>query len=286
MKKLSVGGRRLSVAAGWSCHPAAGTGLSTLSQTTDNGKQTTANRLPPTTILTLLLALVWALVNVGAYAQSTGQLRFRLEPPQGVSYVLDGKYRMTDREVTLLEGAHRFTFWAPERRMLDTTFFVIAGRLQEFTVQLRYAPEYIAYRDDVVRYERRQKWGRTGPLVVAAGTGAFAAVSYLRYRASYNDLQDLREEYRTSSDPESIRKLKAERIPEARDDFAKARTQAIISGGVFAVSLGAAAYLRHRIARSERPVFEDKERIRFEGLVHAPSPRGGTWAAGISVPLR
>lgn len=235
-----------------------------------------------------LLLFVSALVNMDttAYAQSSGQLRFRFEPPQGVSYVLDGKYRMTDREVTLMEGAHRFTFWAPERRMLDTTFFVIAGRLQEFTVQLRYAPEYIAHRDELVRYERMQKWGRTAPLVVVAGTGAFAAISYLRYRARYDDLQDLREEYRTSSDPEGIRKLKAELIPEAKDDFARARTQAMVSGGVFAASLGAAAYLRHRIARSERPVFEDKERIRFEGLVHTPSPRGGTWTAGLSIPLR
>jgi hypothetical protein len=170
--------------------------------------------------------------------------------------------------------------------MLDTTFFVIGGRTQEVTVQLRYTPEYAEYRAAVVRHERGQRWGRYLPPVVSAGATAWAVTSYLNYRNKYRDLDGLRDEYSTSADPAGIRTLKEERIPEAKDDFARARTQAIVSGGVMALSLGATAYIRHRISRSTPPTYDDQERIRFEGLVYQPTPQGGFWAAGLTIPLR
>ncbi len=225
-------------------------------------------------------------IPTSLHAQSTGELRFRFEPPQGVQYVLDGKHRMTDRELTLLEGAHRFTFWAPERRMLDTTFFVLAGRTQEFTVQLRYAVEFVDHRNALLRYERNRKWARNLPPVVAAGAAGWAVVSFIRFGDRHSALQDLREQYRSSADPEGIRSLKESAIPEAKDDFARSRTQTYVSTGVLAIALGATAYFRQHFARSSPPEFKDEERIRFEGLVYHPLPDGGTWAAGLSILLR
>jgi hypothetical protein len=230
--------------------------------------------------------LVSMVTGPDALAQATGQLRLRVIPEQGMQYVLDGKHRMTDRELTLIEGAHRFTFWAPERRMLDTTFFVIGGRTQEVTVQLRYTPEYAEYRAALVRYERGKRWGRYLPPVVSAGATAWAVSSYFNYRNKYRDLDALREEYTTSADPAGIERLKQERIPEAKDDFGKARTQAVVSGSVMMLSLGATVYIRQRIARSTEPMYQDQERVRFEGLVYQPTPQGGFWTAGLTIPLR
>jgi len=235
-----------------------------------------------------MVMLIWAHGHMATFvsAQSTGTLRFRFSPENGVSYVLDGKYRMSDREVTLLEGPHRFVFWAPERRMMDTTLTVLAGRTIEVELALRYSVEYIDHRRAVERYARNLTWARMLPPAVALGTGIWAGASYLRYAKAHQDLKDLEESYRTSADPGGIRRLKAEDIPRAKDVFAKARTGAILSGGAFAASVAATAYLRRRTARSCPPVFDDRERLRFEGLAWVPSNNGGIWAAGLSIQLR
>jgi hypothetical protein len=52
------------------------------------------------------------------------------------------------------------------------------------------------------------------------------------------------------------------------------------------VSAAATVYIRRKLARSTAPVFEDKERIRFEGLAFEPARSGSVWSATFSIPLR
>ena len=227
-----------------------------------------------------------ALIAQIACAQVTGKVRITGIPEQGLRYVLDGKYEMTDREVTLTEGDHHFTFWAPEHRILDTTIFVMGNWTYDLKVVLQRPYEFVEYRSELERYHSRQKLGRTIPPIVTAGLGAWAVVSTLRYAKAHKDLDALGDEYSTLSDPAAIARLKEEEIPAAKDEFNKMRTQTYVSAGLFAVSLGAAAYIRHRIAHQQPPTYEDKERSRFEGLVWLPGPSGGTWAAAITIPIR
>ena len=222
-----------------------------------------------------------------AMAQSTGKLRIFCEP-QGTSlYIVDGKHRLNDREITLMEGPHTFTFWAPERRMLDTTLMVVAGTTREAHVQLRYSEEYIAYRAEADRYTRNARWKQYGPPLVALGAGAWAGVSISRAINARKDLDALEEEYNTSAYPAGITELKDERIPEANTELRQARTMAYISSGVFVAS-AAVSYLVHRrsVTRTA-PVFEDKEKLRFDGLVWAPGANGdGIWMAALTIPIR
>lgn len=243
----------------------------------------------------VLLVLVWALGGTGssACAQSSGQLRFRFEPAQGVSYVLDGKYRMAEVELTLLEGAHRFTFWAPERRMLDTTLTVLPNRLVEVPVTLRYTQAFVDHRRAVERHRRQTLWSRWAPPVVTAGAAAWAAVAWSRFVQADKELDDLGDSYRTLSDPRGIERLKTERIPAAKDDFARARTRAYTATGVFVLSAAATWYLNRTVARRPAPQYIDEERIRFEGLVCVPpTPRpwpaapAAPWSIGASFTLR
>ena len=60
-----------------------------------------------------------------------------------------------------------------------------------------------------------------------------------------------------------------------------------VSGGLTAASGAAWWYLRKARAERKPPVFEDKERARFEGLVWTPDANGqGLWLAGFTIPLR
>ncbi|MFN6114461.1 MAG: hypothetical protein ACK46C_01100 [Flavobacteriales bacterium] len=218
-------------------------------------------------------------------AQSTGRLRLIMEPAGQTDYVLDGQFRMRDREVSLMEGPHRFVFWAPERRMLDTVLTVVAGGTSDVRISLRYSEEYIQWRKQAEQYETQPRRGLYAPPVIAAGAAAWMVVSYMNYSQAHRELDDLEEAYAASTDPGEISSIKSEDIPAAKDDFAKARTQTIVASSLFVVSTGATWYLRRKLSSRTAPVFEDKERTRFEGLVWVPGGTGGTWMAGLSIPL-
>lgn len=238
-------------------------------------------------IASIVLSGCFAAVMVPCLAQTTGQLRLLMEPAGSTSYVLDGKHRMSQRDVSLLEGPHRFVFWAPERRMLDTTITVVGGSIRDIRISLRYSEEYIAYLSRLKKYDSMQRWGRVVPPIVAGAAGVWALVSYLDYTAAHQDLVDLEGGYRTSSDPAGITRLKDVEIPAAKDDFQKARTQTYVATGVFVVATGAAYYLRRKTSSAQAPVFEDTEKVRFEGLVWTPDLRGGGfWTAGLTIPIR
>jgi hypothetical protein len=228
---------------------------------------------------------VLLLTGTLSMAQSTGRLRLIMEPAGQTDYVLDGQFRMRDREVSQMEGPHRFVFWAPERRMLDTVLTVVAGGTSDVRISLRYSEEYIQWRKQAEQYETQRRWGLYAPPVIAAGAAAWMVVSYMNYSQAHRELDDLEEAYAASTDPGEISSIKSEDIPAAKDDFAKARTQTIVASSLFVVSTGATWYLRRKLSSRTAPVFEDKERTRFEGLVWVPGGTGGTWMAGLSIPL-
>ncbi|MDX9751879.1 MAG: hypothetical protein RBT71_12420 [Flavobacteriales bacterium] len=236
----------------------------------------------------LVAMLAWAHGAGTCSAQATGTLRLFITPDAGMRYVLDGKYRLSDRELTLAEGPHRFVFWAPERSMLDTVLHVRAGAHQEFHAHLFHSMEAIAHREAMHRHERGRRWGLALPPAITAGAAAWTVVSIVNWGRRHQELNDLRQAYRTTSVPDQLTSLKHDQVPAAKDAFNKARTMAYVSTGVLVLSAGATAWFRQRVARSRPPAFEDRERIRFEGLVfHADPLTGqGAWAAGLTVPIR
>ena len=73
------------------------------------------------------------------------------------------------------------------------------------------------------RYTRMNRWGRIAPPILAAGFGAWSVVSYFNYKEANDELVDLEESYGTMTDPFRISLLKDSDIPDAQDEFAKAR---------------------------------------------------------------
>jgi len=244
-------------------------------------------RLSVRTTVLLLLAGAGVLMGTSAFAQLTGKLRLNCEPIGNCRYVVDGKHRMNDREITLMEGAHRFNFWAPERSILDTQIYVVPGITTQVDVQLHYSPEYVTYRRKADNFRRNELWMRYAPPVLAAGVGAWAVTSIVRYADASKQIDDLADEYVASGDPGAISDLKDRRMLDANTELRSAHTQMLVSSGLFVASAGAVFYLRHRLAIRQAPVFEDKERVRFDGLVWLPGrSAGGTWAMGLTIPIR
>lgn len=221
-----------------------------------------------------------------ACAQATGTLRILCEPQGTCEYILDGKHRLRDRELTLFEGPHRLVFWAPERRMLDTTLMVAPNTTNEARIQLRYSEEFIAYNRRLRRHQRDDRWWRYGTPVLAVGAATWLGVSAWKAFDAQRDIDALEQAYGESDSPARIAEIKRVDIPDANQRLREARTLAWVSGGITVAAGAAWWYLRKMRANRQPPVFEDKEKARFEGLVWAPGPNGqGVWLAGLAIPL-
>ncbi|MBK8338785.1 MAG: hypothetical protein IPK99_01640 [Flavobacteriales bacterium] len=234
---------------------------------------------------------IWAsaclLACPAARAQTTGKLRLLVDPGHDFAFVLDGKHRMQSRELDLLEGNHQLQIWAPQRIIVDTTIYVRGGSTRELFIRLPYSPEYVAHEQNVRKFRERMWLQKALPTAVTVGAGAWTLAAYLKYAKAGKQLDTDEELYQTSADPSEIAELKYQNIPEHQDDFKKANTMLIISGSVFALAAAGTIWSYLRAGNTPAPTFEDKERVRFDGLVWVPSPDGsGTWLAGITLPLR
>jgi hypothetical protein len=120
-------------------------------------------------ILTRSLLTLSALCTLGAlFAQTSGKLRLFVDPGNTFEFVLDHQFRMQQRELELVEGPHHFTFWAPERQMVDTTIHVRANMTQDVSLRLPLSDEYRAYLNEYQRYRNRQLLSRLVPAVLRA----------------------------------------------------------------------------------------------------------------------
>ncbi|MBK6542561.1 MAG: hypothetical protein IPG10_15005 [Flavobacteriales bacterium] len=232
-------------------------------------------------------ACACVLLCSSASAQSTGKLRLMVDPGHDFAFVLDGKHRMQSRELDLLEGNHRLQIWAPTRTIVDTTVYVRGGSTRELLIRLPFSPEYRAHEEELRKFRGRLVLQKALPTVVTVGAGAWTLAAYLKYAKAGKQLDTDEELYRTSADPAEIAELKYQSIPEHQDDFKKANTMLIISGSVFALAAAGTIWSYLRAGNAPAPTFDDKERVRFDGLVWVPSADGhGTWLAGLTLPLR
>lgn len=208
-----------------------------------------------------------------------------IDPGHDFEFIVDHKQRMQQREVKLSEGLHSFTLWAPTRTMVDTSFFVIADRTSDLVVRLPLSPEYVEYRAVLGRFQTKKRWMRAAPLLALTGTLIWTGIAYDRYNQAANTLEEDQDLYEISVDPESIAGLKGTTIPADKEAFKDARTNLYVASA-FTVLAGAATwYLFDRTAGWEVPVFEDKEKLRFDGLSWMPNAHGGLFMASLTLRL-
>lgn len=233
-------------------------------------------------IIKTFLLCCWV---VGAAAQNTGTLRMLVDPGHNFAFVVDKKHRMQQREIKLSEGLHHFSIWAPERMIVDTNVFVVAGRTSDFVLQLPYSPEYVAYRKALGAYETRKRVARSLPSVATFGSLVWAGVAFGKYQKARDVLAVDEETYTIEIDPASIRTLKEETIPAHNKELRNARVGLYSALGATALTGALTYYLFKRSAAWERPTMDDKQKVIFDGLVWTPGAKGGTLHVGLSIPL-
>lgn len=214
-------------------------------------------------------------------AQGTGELRLNIDPGHNFEFVLDNQYRMQQRTVKLKAGPHNFKLWAPERSIVDTTLNVTADQTLVFSMELPFSPEYQAYQEEMARFQRKFVFSKVVPSVLTIGSTVWAAVSFAQYKKAHNELENNRGTYDQLTVPWQIRDLKAE-LDQNKDDLARKETMFIVSSSVLAASAIVTYFLFRRAKKMEVPVFHDKAKLEFEGLVYTPG-REGVWGANFNL---
>jgi disulfide bond formation protein DsbB len=234
------------------------------------------------------LAILYVLIvgSLAVVAQSAGKLRFVVDPGGSYSFILDHQYRMQQREVELSAGPHHFTFWAPERRMVDTTLFVVEDRTKDVFIRLPFSDEYRAYERELREVKKQNLLGLALPTLATVGTGVLAGITYSGYNKAHNELLADEELYRSGSDPRAIQELKEVTIPNHKSAFADKRTTFFITAGVFAAVAAGSTYMIIRTLRKPAPAFRDTQKVKFDGLVWLPSGSSGYFLTGLHIDLR
>jgi hypothetical protein len=192
---------------------------------------------------------------------------------------------MQQREVELPAGPHHFTFWAPERRIVDTALTVEAGRMKDVVVRLPYSAEYLAYQRELSDHQGYMRRNRLLPGAITVGSLLYTALAWSKYKKAHDVLGQDKMDYDHSQSSELIDIMKDDRIPAHKKDFERAQRNFGIAAGVSILSVGITTWLYLRSSKRQAPVFQDQEKLRFDGLVWMPGPGGGQWMAGLTLDL-
>ena len=228
-----------------------------------------------------LLFLAW-LPAVALIAQTSGELRLEIDPPTSFSYRLDHQFTMQRPELELLEGAHHFSFWAPQRNMVDTTITIAGGEARSLALRLPFSKEYLVYQRDLKAFRNDRQVMRLIPAVATGASLLYTSIRYSKMKKAHDRLDDDRQAYNEAASPNAITVLKSETIPSHEDEFDKARTGYLVAAGVTMLFAAATTYLYLRSAKTKKPVFIDTEKLRFDGLSWTPGTDGGEWTGGLT----
>jgi hypothetical protein len=264
--------------------PLPNAAVSAAQQPTTNNQQHLGKRQR---IRSITCLLVLSMLCPSLLAQTVGKLRLMIDPGAGFEFVLDHKYRMQQREVELGTGPHHFTFWAPERSMVDTTLIVLENQTREALVRLPFSPEYRAYQEEL-RQEKKKLWLEVAlPTAATLGAGILTYSTFKQYRDAHDQLSEDEDAYRLGADPRQLADLKSEVIPRHKSEFTDKRGLFFASVGILTAVAAGSAYMIIRHAKKPAPQFHDREKVKFDGLVWAPSGNdGGMWLAGLHLDLR
>ena len=235
--------------------------------------------------------LVFMVIAGTSMAQSpdSAEVKFWVQPYNQVEYILDGVERLKQVEypaARFTEGDHRLIFWAPHCSILDTTLHVVGGVDMALRKVLKQTPEYLAYKREQSHVWLKKAAWRGLPLLFTVGFGIKSFSDKNAHDQAYDDLHALRDSYSTMVLPSAIEMAKTKTIPAAQEELDATRRQLTMSLALCGVGAVATVYGFIRAGKLSYPEYEDKERIRFDGMAWIPTAQGGMYLAQLSIPLR
>lgn len=219
-------------------------------------------------------ALLLAMLPLLSMSQQTGKLRLFVDPGHSFLVRAGSGAPQSTRMLELPVGPQRLRLWAPGYQVLDTTANVLPDLTTDLTARLRMSAEYAAHKREVMRFERKRRTARTIPMIATIGSTLWTLTAMKKQNDAHDELKDLEAEYDRLAHAGRIADLKEKAIPDAKQAFASARNNLILASSLTAVSLGTTVFMFMRTAKWQRPQYDDKQRVIFEGLAMLPADQG------------
>lgn len=220
------------------------------------------------------------------HAQGKGTIELKVAPFKGMEYILDGKERLHHPALVLPAGEHRFVFYAPDRQVLDTVLRIVADTSMVFKKVLPATVAYRTYMDERRKVAQGRFFYRAVPLLATAVGCVFIANGKKQSTEAYDALVAAEDSYAVSRSPSGIDALKDEQLPVLQRDLDDANKKLGLALGFTSVAAVATVLGFIKSASLEDPVYEDREKIKFDGLVWLPGQQGGTVQFGMTIPIR
>jgi hypothetical protein len=221
------------------------------------------------------------------HAQEQGTVQLLVQPWHRVQLILDGKERISQvSELKLSGGMHNLRFWSPGFMMWDTSLTVEPGQVIMLRKVLVHSPEHKRYQDEHSAMARKKAFWKYVPSAATLCLGIFALKAKSSHDAAYEHLHELEADYAFNNVPSAIRVLKQTEIPEAQIELDRTRKVMVTRIALCGAAAAATVYGFIHAHRLKYPDYEDREKTRFEGIVWVPGSEGGTWYAGITLPIR
>lgn len=220
------------------------------------------------TLITILSMII--LAPFVALAQ-TGWVKFNVFPVERYQCKVDGELLSKGTSgVELPQGPHRISFYSPRMTVWDTVVQVIPDSVIVLRKVLTASVEYRNFirMDRNVSYKKSMLVGL--PLLATLGSGTAWLFAHREFREARSSVEELQASYAGLDTPADVVIWRERDVPDAIERQDKGLQRTYVWGGVTVVSGAVLFLMARKAARLERPVFEDKEGLRFQGISYIP----------------
>lgn len=234
----------------------------------------------------IFILTIWSLNGHLQAQDEQGTVRYLINPAGLIQEKLDGKLQVRARTRALDVGTHRFTFYASGFQLLDTVVDIHPGATLDLRYVLKPDPEHVASRKAQKKHQNARLLGVYTPGVLTLAGSVWVANAMKKERAAYDALKASEAEYGTLNSPSQVQALKDEVIPSQQETLQDAQQNLLTASIATGFMAGLTVWGIIRSGHHTVPVYEDKQKIRFDGIAWWPSSAGGMLFTSVTFPIR
>lgn len=158
-------------------------------------------------IIGLMILFILELTAFSQVDSSKVQIQF---PNQGNFEIrIDENQVYTTTVFYLPNGTHTVEIWNAGMELIQDTILVLEGYMNRFRYGAKVDKNYTAYKKELNDYKNKKGEKVIFPLLLSGGFVTSAVILYRRGVKQYNNLLQLKELYKTSSDPVAVSSFKS-----------------------------------------------------------------------------
>lgn len=198
-----------------------------------------------------------------------GALKLFVKPGGDFFIQVDGSEPQQAHILNLSDGEHHLAVWSYGYEVMDTVLTVVANETTKVYLELSKSPAYQEHERLANKYQKQKVAYQVYTSGFLAASAIATTIFYVRQNGQFNEFESLSKDYRNSTDPQEILKLKGE-LEEVSDNQQRNLRYFQVGVPVTIVAAGLTYWGFRKSAGMEQPVYNDPNRLRFQGVSFTP----------------